>query len=408
MPKRNFYSLVAIPLFFELGNVVFSFALGIDILRKTGSSINFAVTVLADPLAMLISMPFVGKIVDRYSKKKIILVCEFIAVTVLLIFSILIGLKLSAILTVAAAAITILLLRMTGLFVQVSLGAATPQLVNPDQIQKVNAINQMTGGLSNILGPILGALLLAIISIGQIAYVQVTTEILVLLLSLSLVFSKEKAADIADKLEKVKHEGSLKAAWLYLKTQTSLFALLLAAAAANLLLGFIDVGMPISLVRQLQASNQFIAFNDGALSLGVILAGIALSIMKRPVSLYLSTRLIKYGMLVAFSILTLLNLLPVNTSIYQIAVLTTVFFLGVIVSLASVPLLTHTQLTIKKSMLGRVLSLQDGLMMVLAPAGIVLSSLAFQFFTIWQSFAVGLVLSLFAVILPSTRATKDH
>ncbi|WP_260289755.1 hypothetical protein [Pediococcus parvulus] len=49
---------------------MFSFALGLFLLRKTGSAMNLGISILIGPLVSLVLLPVSGTIVDRFSHKK--------------------------------------------------------------------------------------------------------------------------------------------------------------------------------------------------------------------------------------------------------------------------------------------------------------------------------------------------
>ncbi|MBD5069628.1 MAG: MFS transporter [Lactobacillus sp.] len=55
------------------------------ILRVTGSSLAFSVILLLSPVALLVSSPFVGTIVDRTARKRVVLWAQSASILVVLV-----------------------------------------------------------------------------------------------------------------------------------------------------------------------------------------------------------------------------------------------------------------------------------------------------------------------------------
>lgn len=66
---------------------MFSFALGLFLLRKTGSAMNLGISILIGPLVSLVLLPVSGTIVDRFSHKKIIVTCQIGIIITMAFFS---------------------------------------------------------------------------------------------------------------------------------------------------------------------------------------------------------------------------------------------------------------------------------------------------------------------------------
>lgn len=70
-----------------LGSSIFSFSLGLMLLEKTGLSISFGLSIMITALIGLLLSPLVGPIVDKFSRKFIILTSQSITIAALIVYT---------------------------------------------------------------------------------------------------------------------------------------------------------------------------------------------------------------------------------------------------------------------------------------------------------------------------------
>ena len=72
----------------SLGSSIFSFSLGLMLMERTGLSISFALSIMVSALVSLFFAPLVGPIVDKQSRKAVILLSQSIVIMALILYTI--------------------------------------------------------------------------------------------------------------------------------------------------------------------------------------------------------------------------------------------------------------------------------------------------------------------------------
>ncbi len=155
--KRNFLFLWTGQGFALFSTSILQFALIWWLTRKTGSAITLSLATLATILPEIILGPFSGSIIDRTCRKKI-LVASAVGVAVVS-FSLSRFFYYEAALPAVVLA-AILLRSMFNMIRWPTLEASAAQIVPRDHLTRTNAVDYTLRGLSGILGPIFGAILM--------------------------------------------------------------------------------------------------------------------------------------------------------------------------------------------------------------------------------------------------------
>ena len=78
MENRNIYLFASGKAVSILGSSIFSFAIGLYVLKLTGSALNYAMTLMLSVIPMVVISPIAGVIADRVSKKWLVSGMDFI------------------------------------------------------------------------------------------------------------------------------------------------------------------------------------------------------------------------------------------------------------------------------------------------------------------------------------------
>jgi len=155
--------------------------------------LNFAVTIALGSLPRVLFGPISGVVADRFDRKKLVVYLDILSgfvVLALLSMSYLDSLRLSYIY------IATFLLTTCSTFFNTPLGSSIPNLVDDDNLTKVNSLSQSIESISSIAGP----------AIGGVIFYLVDMKLFLLVNGLSFVFSgiSEMFIDfnIRDKFEK--------------------------------------------------------------------------------------------------------------------------------------------------------------------------------------------------------------
>jgi DHA3 family macrolide efflux protein-like MFS transporter len=158
--NRNFCLLWFSQLVSQLGDKAYNIALMWWLLEKTKSPFIVSSFLVASMLPELIFGPVAGIYIDRWNKKKILVVSDFVRGIIVLLLAILYQSKLLEIWHIYVAALCISL--CSALFNPTTM-SVIPVIVEKDKLQQANALSQMVVGAVSIIGPLLGASSIALV-----------------------------------------------------------------------------------------------------------------------------------------------------------------------------------------------------------------------------------------------------
>ncbi|MGY0542769.1 hypothetical protein ACW3SX_06590 [Streptococcus pneumoniae] len=70
----------------QLGSSAFAMGVSLFIFQKTDSSISFGLNMIAAPLVTVLLSPIIGKIIDSFNHKSIIIICQIVSIATLLFY----------------------------------------------------------------------------------------------------------------------------------------------------------------------------------------------------------------------------------------------------------------------------------------------------------------------------------
>lgn len=154
---------------------IYIFAVGLYVLKMTGSGLSFAVTLSLQIIPTILIGPFAGILADRFNKKVLVILTDaFNGVLFLVLFM------------VSASGLTLfeiyaatLLLSVSQAFYNVSVDSAVPNLVSENNILRLNSVGKIVDAVSTIIGP----------GIGGVLYAAMEIRFFVLLNGIAFLFS---------------------------------------------------------------------------------------------------------------------------------------------------------------------------------------------------------------------------
>lgn len=382
----------------SFGSQVYSFALSFYILQATGSAKSFALNLICNILPRTLAAPFAGYIVDRYSRKMIVITSQIattLAIGGLLIVSYTSGLSLVAIY------ITSSILSLTSMFSGVAFSSSITGLVDETRIQKAMALNQMSISFAAIGSPAVGGLLYGAVSMPVFLIIYMVASTMAVILESTMnfkLFAKRK--EEAEGKAKESMWQSMKAGVTYLKTQPLLMAIIWIALLVNFFFGAFEVGYSFILIEKLKMASQHFGFTEGAIALGMLLMSVYLSVRKEvKFPLLLSKRgIIVMGAIMGGVSLPLLISMPYGILFVYYVIL--MLGLGIMLVLVNTPMQVMMQKQIADEFKGRIFSIVETMAMALMPLGMVLYGFLYDFFPpqwillLSSSLLVGVVLIL--------------
>ena len=169
---RQFSQIWAGQLISGIGSRLSSFALGMWILRTTGSTAQFAFTFIAMEIPSLIIAPFAGALIDRWDRRHVMLTCSLLSATIMLIIASLLA---SAHLVIWHIYIAVALAALCDSFYSPAFWASIPLLATREQLPRVNGMVQTGNAVAGIFGPLLAGVLVSTISLYGVFVIDAVT-----------------------------------------------------------------------------------------------------------------------------------------------------------------------------------------------------------------------------------------
>lgn len=355
------------------GASIYSFAMGLHVLKITGSGLSFAMTLIVSIIPMLIINPFAGVVADKFDKKKIVVSMDIlngIFLMLLYIVSNIYGLNLLII--YISTFITTIFTTIFG----ISMESAIPNIVSENMLMNINSISKIIDSTSSILGPMVGGIVFALIDIRYF----------ILFNGVSYIFSGVSEMFIDFKYnynESNKKENSIsfvkdmKNGLEYIIERKDIIGIFSVFISLNFFMGLsVTIPLPYIINNVLILDSRSLGIIQSAFPIGMIIGALIIKkIMQRAsykkilmfasLALGICTNLL--GVPILFK-----NLLFTNT-IYTFYYCGIMIVFGVAISFIDIPIMYMLQKLIPDEYRGRVLSIAMSMVKIILPLGLILS-----------------------------------
>ena len=234
------------------------------ILDITNSSTTTALVTMSSYLPTLIFGIFAGAIVDRYSKKKIMIVSDTLRLLIALLFPILIlsGFKSTLLLGILAFSMS-----LSGIPFYPARDSLVPLIVSEKKLTSANSIITISAQLAHIIGPFFAGILVTVIEIVHLFTFDAITFLLSILFINQI---KEKHTKI--KTSDLKTNELLWGGFKYLKENKGLSILLYITIINNFfIMGPAIIGVPVFVKKILDNSFKTLGLMETSLAVGMML-----------------------------------------------------------------------------------------------------------------------------------------
>ncbi|MCF8019536.1 MAG: MFS transporter [Vallitaleaceae bacterium] len=360
-----------------LGSSIYTFAIGLYVLKITGSALNYATTLMLSIIPLVIMSPIAGVIADRIPKKWLVVGMDLLSG---ILFTVLYFYALTMTLDLAIIYISTVLLNIFTTFFGIGMEAAKPSLVTSERLIKLNSLSKLIDSSASILGPIIGGMVFAFVDI----------HLFILFNAISFVFSavtewfidyelnEEKVEIKETEIGKSTKEFSkdLKEGWNFFSRNRSILELFFVFVYLNFLLGFsVNVPAPYIINQLLKMPSASFGFINSMFPVGLILGTLTVErvmgkIEFRKLLISMNAFIALLAGLIGLPIV--LNLKNSNNLIFYATIN---ILMGIAIAYVDVPIMTILQNEIPKKLLGRVLSLIMSLVKVILPLAIITSGL---------------------------------
>lgn len=175
MPSHNmrtFYILALTQVFSMVGSAMTNFAIGVWIFTETGNTTPIVLTALFTWLPPVFLNSFAGALADRYSRKKLIIFADAAQAVPTLLLVLAFLTNQFELWMLYAAAFT---QSLFGLVQGPSISASVTMLVPDEQRNRANAILAVSNSTADLLAPLIGGALYALIGIAGVIIVDFAT-----------------------------------------------------------------------------------------------------------------------------------------------------------------------------------------------------------------------------------------
>lgn len=335
-----------------LGSMVVQFALVWWLTQTTGSATVLAMATLAGILPQVVIGPFAGALVDRWSRRLVMIAADsLIALSTLA----LIGLYLVGQMQVWHVYVVMFLRSALGGFHWTAMQASTSLMVPNAQLARVAGFNQTLHGAMNIIAPPLGALLLGVLPLHGVLAIDVATACMAVapLLFIAVPQPPRRAATAGDGAATARPSvlSDLAAGLRYVAAWPGLLAIILMAMALNFIVNPAFSLMPLLVTKHFGGGALQLGWLESAWGGGVVAGGLALSawggFRRRVITSLMGVIGMGVGTLA-------IGLAPADAFILALGGM---FFGGFMNPMANGPLFAMLQATVAPEMQGRVMSL---------------------------------------------------
>lgn len=374
---QNFIILMLGRLVSNLGTVSFNFALSLYILDITKSAAAFTMVISFGILPGVLVNILAGVYVDRYDKKRIIVISDILSGLSVFAFSIFFKLYSTSIFIFI---IYVIVLNTIQAFFNLAINASIPNFVGKEKVPKANSAFQGLGAIINITGPILGAILYKEIGMEMILIVNAASYILSGISEAFLIYDKQR--EMSETVQSGSYIQNVKEVFAYLDTEKTLKFLLTMAVILNALLNpLVLLVLQYITYNVINISGIQLSLIQSSWAMGSIIGAVFVITRKtvEPILKRFFTLLEVQALLIIVWIFPRLPLFS-EASMWTITVIyiLLIFSYGMLNTIQNVPLISYYQLKIPESLRGRVFGVLYTALNISTPIGMWIFGIALQ------------------------------
>lgn len=267
-----------------IGSAVYTFAISYFLLNETGSALYFSINLAISSITFLLVTPISGVLTDFLNRRHIIIYGEIVltlSVLVLLIITYFYGLSLTTIY------ITTFIRGIFNALVNNSFTAATSNMFNINNLQKVFGLNSSIQSSAAFLGPILGGVFFGVFSFKTTLLIFLVLSFISLILDYTIkfdLFQEERTIDT----KAFKENGYIKGFFIEIKSGIKYLLtvpILKIVIFAGLAINFFNAGDMIlpekMMIDIFNYSPIQVGIVNGIMAIGTVVAGLILANTKK-------------------------------------------------------------------------------------------------------------------------------
>ena len=375
------------------GSAIYTFAIGLYVLKQTGSGFSFALTLFVGLIPTIIFSPVAGYMSDRFDKKKIVVFMDFANG---MMFLILFMLTLKFELNQPMIYISTFMTTVFTTFFGIAFEAAKPNLVADEKLMSINSLSKVIDSTALILAPVLGGLIFAFTDIKTFILINAVCFIFSAGIETMIDFNYniKSTAEINDDGGFVE---DIKDGLTYIRKSSEIIKMINVLVILNFFISFsVTVPLPYIINNLLNLSSNQYGIIQGAFPVGMILGAVAVGKIIEKIDYMKLLIFSSITLSVAIALLGLpLVLADASSLAYMIYYISIMVIFGIAISFIDVPILWLMQKSIPDNLRGKVLSISMSIVKLIAPLGLVISGMIINSVPVYiMTFAGGGILML--------------
>ena len=375
------------------GSAIYTFAIGLYVLKQTGSGFSFALTLFVGLIPTIIFSPVAGYMSDRFDKKKIVVFMDF---SNGMMFLILFVLTLKFELNQPMIYISTFMTTVFTTFFGIAFEAAKPNLVADEKLMSINSLSKVIDSTALILAPVLGGLIFAFTDIKTFILINAVCFIFSAGIETMIDFNYniKSTAEINDDGGFVE---DIKDGLTYIRKSSEIVKMINVLVILNFFISFsVTVPLPYIINNLLNLSSNQYGIIQGAFPVGMILGAVAVGKIIEKIDYMKLLIFSSITLSVAIALLGLpLVLADASSLAYMIYYISIMVIFGIAISFIDVPILWLMQKSIPDNLRGKVLSISMSIVKLIAPLGLVISGMIINSVPVYiMTFAGGGILML--------------
>lgn len=395
--RKQMIKLILTTITGNFGSSILSFIIGLLILKKTESALNFGISQVIGPLVALVLLPFVGSVIDKYNKKIVIVIAQLFSIVSLILYAL--SLNSNAETNLINTYMLLICLKVADQFLNNAFSSSVKRVVCEEYIQKVKSFQQIASSGVYIISPILAVFLLTKLKLIHFvlleAVIEFITILIVLFINFNLIKTEESDNNEDKKVLKMFVEGIR-----YIRDKRVLVFIIFFAMFINFLFASVSVGLPYVLINEIKISDYLYGIINAAFPVAVIVSSIILSMMddiESPLEFSFKWLRLTAGVLLFLGIALLFKL-----SIFSYFIVFMIFAFGVnfVGNFVNTPVFVWLTKAVPHEYQGRVFSIIETGCQLLMPLGILFYSILFDNFKSANIFIISGIALMVLVVLP--------
>ncbi|MCM0649101.1 MFS transporter [Clostridium swellfunianum] len=357
------------------GTTIFTFAIGLYVLKLTGSGLSFAAVLIMSIIPKITIYPFAGVLADKLDKKTMVVMMDLLNGVMfvgLYLLSPSSGLSLSMVFG------TTLIMNIFTCFFDISFEAAIPNIVSEKMLMNINSASRVINSLSSILGPIIGGMIYAFLDVRFFILINglsfLLSGISELFIDFKFNFKTEGDKKAGGKINFIK---DIKEGFDYLIQNKNLKGLLGVFAAFNFIMGFsVTVPLPFIINNILKLNSRDFGIIQGAIPGGMIIGALIVKKISERISYIRILKIIGSILTICIAMIGLPTIFDISSfsnlsCLIYYCIIMGIF--GVAISIVDIPLSYIMQKSIPDEYRGRVISMLISLVKIIAPVALLAS-----------------------------------